>query len=123
VAFGSVTGFLEANRDQQDLVAWSSVPNQLGRLVGAGGMTPAIRALATVALVAALVWTLARAWRGADWIRAAGWATFAVIVCSAWIMPWYVVWLLPLAALGRDRRLTIAALALCAYLVVLRTPF
>jgi alpha-1,6-mannosyltransferase len=122
-AFDSVTGFIEANRDQQDLVAWSSVPNQVGRLLGAGGITPAIRALATVALVAALVWTLVRAWRGADWIAAAGWATFAVIVCSAWIMPWYVVWLLPLAALVRDRRLTVATLALCAYLVVLRTPF
>lgn len=122
-AFGSVTGFLEANRDQQDLVAWSSVPNQAGRLVGAGGLTPAIRTIATVALAAALAWTLWRAWRGADWIGAAGWATFAVIVCSAWIMPWYTVWLLPLAALSRDRRLTIATLALCAYLVVLRTPF
>ena len=123
VAFGSVTGFLEANRDQQDLVAWSSVPNQVGRLLGAGGLTPAIRTIATIALVAALGWTLWRAWRGADWIGAAGWATLAVIVCSAWIMPWYTVWLLPLAALARDRRLTIAALALCAYLVVLRTPF
>lgn len=122
-AFGSVTGFLETNRDQQDLVAWSSVPNQAGRLFGAGGITPAIRTLATVALVAALVWTLVRAWRGAGWIAAAGWATFAVIVCSAWIMPWYMVWLLPLAALGRDRRLAIATLVLCAYLVVLRTPF
>jgi alpha-1,6-mannosyltransferase len=121
--FGSVTGFLEANRDQQDLVAFSSVPNQVGRLVGAGGLTPAIRAAATIALLATLGWTLYRAWRGHDWIQAAGWATFAVIVCSAWIMPWYVVWLLPLAALARDRRLTIASLALCAYLVVLRTPF
>jgi hypothetical protein len=37
-------------------------------------------------------------------------------------MPWYVTWLLPLAALGRDRRLTGAALALTAYLVVMRTP-
>jgi hypothetical protein len=38
-------------------------------------------------------------------------------------MPWYVTWLLPLAALGRSRRLTAATLALCTYLVVMRTPF
>ena len=123
VVFGSVSGFLEANRDQQDLVAWASVPNQVGKLVGAGGLTPAIRTLFTIALLAALAWTLYDAWRGQNWIRAAGWATFAVIVCSAWIMPWYVVWLLPLTAIARDRRLTVASLVLCAYLVALRTPF
>jgi hypothetical protein len=37
-------------------------------------------------------------------------------------MPWYAVWLLPLAALGRDRKLTLATLVLCAYLVAVRTP-
>jgi hypothetical protein len=38
-------------------------------------------------------------------------------------MPWYVVWLLPLAAIGRSRRLELATLALCAYIVYMRTPF
>jgi alpha-1,6-mannosyltransferase len=118
-----VTGFLQANRDQQQMVARTSVPNQLGVLLGAGGITPAIRALAFAILAATLVWTLWRAWRGADWIACAGWATLALIACSAWVMPWYAVWLLPLAAIGRDRRLTLATLALCAYLVAVRTPF
>jgi hypothetical protein len=45
-----------------------------------------------------------------------------MLVTSAWLMPWYVTWLLPLAALGRNRRLVAASLALCLYLVVMRTP-
>jgi hypothetical protein len=38
-------------------------------------------------------------------------------------MPWYAVWLLPLAAIARDRRLELATLAMCAYIVAVRTPF
>jgi alpha-1,6-mannosyltransferase len=122
--FGTdVTGFVESNRDQQHMVARTSVPNQVGIVLGAGGITPAIRALAFAALVIALAWTLVRTWRGAHWIASAGWATVALIVCSAWLMPWYVVWLLPLAALARDRRLMLATIALCAYMVAVRTPF
>jgi hypothetical protein len=118
-----VTDFVAANRDQQGMVARTSLPNQLGVLLGAGGITPAIRALAFVVLAGTLLWTLRRAWRGADWIASAGWATLALIACSAWLMPWYAVWLLPLAALGRDRRLIGGTLLLCAYLVAVRTPF
>src|SRR4051794_21236269 len=104
LVFGpGVTGFLTANRDQQQMVARTSVPNQLGLLLGSGGITPAIRVLAVATLVGLLAWTLWRTWRGADWIASAGWATLALIACSAWLMPWYAVWLLPLAALGRDR--------------------
>jgi glycosyl transferase family 87 len=123
-AFGpDLTGFLHANRDQQQMVARTSVPNQLGVVLGSGGITPAIRALAFAMLGATVGWTLWRAWHGADWIACAGWATLALITCSAWLMPWYVVWLLPLAALGRSRRLAPATLALCAYIVAVRTPF
>jgi membrane-bound metal-dependent hydrolase YbcI (DUF457 family) len=105
------------------MVARTSVPNQLGLLLGSGGITPVIRGLAFAALGATLAWTLWRAWHGADWIASAGWATLALIACSAWLMPWYVVWLLPLAALGRDRRLLAGTLLMCAYVVAVRTPF
>src|SRR4051794_30657457 len=64
--FGAdVTGFAEANRDQQHLVARTSVPNQIGVLLGAGGITPAIRALAFAVLAAAVGLTLLSAGRGA----------------------------------------------------------
>jgi hypothetical protein len=119
----NVTGFLQSNRDQQQMVARTSVPNQIGVLFGNGGITPAIRAVALVTLTAVVLWTLWRTWRGGDWISGAGWATLALIVCSAWLMPWYVVWLLPLVPLARDRRLMPATLLLCAYMVAVRTPF
>jgi hypothetical protein len=122
--FGTgVGGMLRAQVDQQNLVATASVPNQLGRLLGLGGITDGIRTVALALLVAALASLLVRTHRGRiDWIAAGGWATLATLVASAWLMPWYVTWVLPLAALGRDRRLVAGALALCAYLVVMRTP-
>ncbi|MEA2410884.1 MAG: alpha,6-mannosyltransferase [Thermoleophilaceae bacterium] len=122
--FGSgVTGMLRAQADQQNIVATASLPNQAGRLLGLGGATPGLRSVALVLFAVAFLALLVRTWRGSlDWVTATGWATLALLVSSAWLMPWYATWLLPLAALGRDRRLTGATLALCAYLVVMRTP-
>ena len=121
---GAASGMLQAQADQQNIVATASVPEQFGRLVGLGGATPTLRTVALVLFVAAFATLLVRTWRGAmGWITATGWATLAALVTSAWLMPWYVTWLLPLAALGRDRRLTAATLAFSAYLVVMRTPF
>ena len=52
-------------------------------------------------------------WRGElDWIAGAGWAAFALFVTAASLLPWYVAWLIPLAALGRDARLWKASLVL-----------
>jgi uncharacterized membrane protein len=124
-AFGphALTGMAQAQRDQQDLVATSSLPNQVGRLLGHGGLTPAIRAVALALFAAAVVALLVRTWRGMHWVTAAGWATLAMLATSAWLMPWYLTWLLPLAALGRDRRLTAATLAMCVFIGAMRTPF
>jgi alpha-1,6-mannosyltransferase len=121
VAFGThVTGFLGEVGNQQKRVAIYSVPNQLGELLGLGGITAGIRAVAIAALAGTLVVAIRHTWRGGDWIAAAGWATFALLVTTAWLLPWYVTWLLPLAAVAGDRRLRIAALALTAYVVVTR---
>jgi alpha-1,6-mannosyltransferase len=124
-AFGTgVTGMLRAQVDQQNLVATASLPNQVGKWLGFGGITGGIRAVALALFVVVLGALLVRTWRGGiGWIAAGGWATVAMLVTSAWLMPWYVTWVLPLAALSRDRRLIGATLALCAYLVVMRTPF
>lgn len=121
-AFGTdVLRLLEAIRDQQDDVAIFSFPNQLGEWLGFGGMTDGIRAVALLAFVATLAVTLARTWRGTlPWYEAAGWATAALLVTSAWLLPWYLVWLLPLAALSADRRLRIATLAIGAFVVYTR---
>ena len=43
-------------------------------------------------------------------------------VASAWLVPWYALWLLPLAALAADRRLELATAALCAWMLVIAVP-
>ncbi len=51
--------------------------------------------------MAVTVWLLRRVWRGQmDWIDGAGWATAAMLVAASSLLPWYVAWLLPLAALA-----------------------
>src|SRR5438067_4237600 len=121
VGFGShALGFIEDLRHEQKQVAIYSVPNQVGKLLGFGGLTHGIRLVAVAALAATVVLMLRRVWRGGDWITAAGWTTFALLVASAWLLPWYVVWLLPLAAISADSRLRAAALALTAYIVITR---
>jgi alpha-1,6-mannosyltransferase len=64
------------------------------------------------AFAVTLGWLLRRVWRGQmDWIDGAGWGMLAMLVASSSLLPWYVAWLLPLAALGRDRRLAMTAIA------------
>ena len=58
-----------------------------------------------------MCWLLRRVWHGrTDWIDGAGWATVAMLVAASSLLPWYVAWALPLAAVGRDRRLATTAL-------------
>jgi hypothetical protein len=62
--------------------------------------------LLAAAFVAVSCWLLWRVWRGrTDWIDGAGWATVALLVAASSLLPWYVAWMLPLAALAHDRRL------------------
>jgi alpha-1,6-mannosyltransferase len=125
IAFGSHgLGFVSQIHEQQRLVATYSVPSRLAAWLGFDGLPGGLRdaLLAAFALtVAVLLW---RTWRrGADWLAAAGWAMLALLLSTAWLVPWYVVWLLPLAAVGRDRRLAAATLAFCGYVVVTRVAY
>jgi hypothetical protein len=52
----------------------------------------------------------------------AGWATVALIASLSWLMPWYVIWVLPLAALGSSVRLRRVAVALTVFLVLTFLP-
>lgn len=122
VAFGhsalSVVGQIQ---EQQRFVAADSVPRRLAGLLGFDHLPEALRLLFGVGLLAALAWLLQATWRRrVDWLAAAGWATLALLLSTAWLVPWYVVWLLPLAALGRDRRLRAAALLFSLYVVATR---
>jgi hypothetical protein len=81
--------------------------------VGLPGLVgPATSALSVV-FVLVLGWLLRRVWIGElDWIAGAGWATFAVLITATSLLPWYVIWMAPLAALSSDRRLFAAALVM-----------
>lgn len=82
----------------------------------------ATRLLFALAFLGLVVWLLVRTWRGADPITMAGWATLGLLAASAWLVPWYALWLLPLAALASDRRLLPAAVALCAWMLAIAVP-
>ena len=126
IAFGThALAFVNSIQGEQNMVATHSVPNELARLLG----LPTIYSLPTwwrdlfiVGLVVVSVLALRWTWRGGDWRVGAGWATVALLVSTAWLLPWYIIWLLPFAALVPDRRLRAASLALTAYAVLIRLP-
>lgn len=112
--------FVAQLHGQQHLVASNSVPSRISALLGHPDLAPGVRLGATIFAAVALAWLLWRTYRGMEWIAAAGWATLVVLVATAWLTPWYIVWALPLAAVSGDRRLRAATLAFCAFVVVTR---
>jgi hypothetical protein len=98
---------------------WQSIPGFIAARLGFSGVgQPAALALG-VLFAAATTWLVWRVWRGElDWIAAAGWAAFAVLVTAASLLPWYIAWLMPLAALGRDRRLWQASIVLTIVIAI-----
>jgi alpha-1,6-mannosyltransferase len=117
--------FLNSNQARSSRWSFPYKTAQLLGLVLPGGRLDyrtAARVLWGVAFGCAFLWLLWRTWRGEDPLRAAGWATFAILVASAWLVPWYVLWLLPLAALAGDRRLMAASVALSAWMLVIAVP-
>jgi len=107
---------------QSRLVTNESIPNLLGLAVGAGGETETLHLLLTAALALAVASCCVLAYRRRDPITACGWASVALLVTLSWVLPWYVVWALPLAALSRSRRLRVTVLALGVYLIVAWAP-
>jgi alpha-1,6-mannosyltransferase len=106
--------------ENQALTSHYSVPSTLSRILGVG--VDPVR-LAAIGLYGLLVgWLLWRTYRGDDWLRAAGWAAFGLLLASGWLLPWYVIWVLPLAAIARDRALSGAVLTLTAFQLINRVP-
>ncbi|HKG39984.1 MAG TPA: polyprenol phosphomannose-dependent alpha 1,6 mannosyltransferase MptB [Conexibacter sp.] len=124
-AFGQeALGFVSQIREQQQFVAAESVPGRVASLLGFDSLPAGLRllfGLAFAASVAGLLWATWR--RRIDWLAGAGWATFALLLSTAWLVPWYVVWLLPLAAVARDSRLRGATLLFCVYVVATRVTY
>jgi hypothetical protein len=107
---------------QSRLVTSVSVPNLIGLAVGAGGETNTLHTLLSGALIVSVALCCAQAWRRRSAITASGWASVALLVTLSWVLPWYVLWVLPLAALSSSRRLRVTALVLGAYLIIAWAP-
>ncbi len=106
--------------ENQHRTSHMSIPITLARLTG---LDPtAVRATALALFAAVFIYLLAWTWRGNDWLRAAAWASFALLLATAWLLPWYLIWALPLVALSRDRPLQLLTLALTAYQLPARLP-
>ena len=107
---------------QGKLVTNLSAPNLLGLALGAGGETEGLRTVLSGVLILVVVCSCVLAWRRRDAITASGWVTVALLLTLGWVLPWYVLWLLPLAALSSSRRLRTTALVLGVYLIIAWSP-
>jgi alpha-1,6-mannosyltransferase len=108
-----------AAQNQADTSRYS-IPATFSRIADVDEGT--VRAVALVAYGAGLIWLLVWTARGGDWVRASGWAALGTLLATAWLLPWYVIWVLPLAAISRDRKLTAAVLVLTAFQLLNRVP-
>ena len=64
--------------------------------------------------------TTGRLSRG-GWLRLAGAGTLLLLIATlGWMLPWYVVWVLPLAPLARRRWVRVGAIALTAVVVAIQ---
>jgi hypothetical protein len=110
-------------QDQSTLLTDFSFPNVVGLALGIGGGTPLLLRIADIAALVTVVLLLTgRLGRRGDWLSRAGWGTLALIASLAWLMPWYLIWLAPLAALGASPALRRAMLALTAFLLLTFIP-
>jgi hypothetical protein len=107
---------------QSRLVTDVSVPNLLGLALGNGGETETLRAVLSGVLILTVLFCCVLAWRRKDAITASGWVTVALLVTLGWVLPWYVLWLLPLTALSSSRRLRTTALVLGVYFIIAWAP-
>lgn len=106
--------------ENQSRTSYMSIPITAARLTGLDPGT--VRIAAAILFAAAIAYLLVWTWRGNDWVRAAAWAALALLLASAWLLPWYLIWVLPLAAISRDRPLQLLTLALTAYQLGARIP-
>ncbi len=100
-----------------------SVPRDVSRLFGSEYPLPVVRHLGTAIFAVSLAGFLTWAVRSRRWIDAAGWLTFVLLATTTWLHAWYIVGLLPLAALSESPRLRVVAVVMTALMGVIQlTP-
>ncbi|HXP99034.1 MAG TPA: glycosyltransferase 87 family protein [Solirubrobacteraceae bacterium] len=105
------------NRDSA-FVSSDAFPTEIAHLFGKPGVFPIDHDLLEAMLLLIVLHLLWRTWRGYDWVAASGWTLLAVVVASTWLLAWYTLWALPLAAISRDRRLLYATFAVQGLFIV-----
>jgi hypothetical protein len=113
------TAWLEAfgplARNANHETSWA-LPHRLEQL---GVPRGAAIALFAGAFAAVYAWLARDAWRGKARL---GLATCALLLAAPYLVAWYVVWALPLAAAEDDEPAALLSLALCAYLLRQTVP-
>ncbi len=107
---------------QSRLVTTLSPSNLLGLALGSGGATAGLLHLLSGVLALSVLAACIVAWRKRDCITPAGWASIALLMTLSWVLPWYVLWVLPMAALSRSRSLRVAALVFGVFFVLAWAP-
>jgi Glycosyltransferase family 87 len=106
--------------ENQGRTSHMSVPITFARLTGTD---PEVVRIAALSIYGALfAYLLAWTGRGGDWVRASAWAAAGLLLATAWLLPWYLIWALPFAAISRDRPLQLLVLALTAFQLGTRIP-
>jgi hypothetical protein len=125
VAFGTdVIRALAPFGEQASTTNLRSFPGQIADgFLGRGSVPPEIQAGAVALFVVLAVLAFLHARRDGDWIGGVGWTTLALLLTLTWVMPWYIAWLLPFAALSLQTRLRAATLACGAFLLVVHLPY
>jgi hypothetical protein len=92
---------------------WHSIPGFIATRLGfaaVGHITGYVLAAVFIVVLVVLVRRVATG--RLDWIDGAGWATLVLLLTTSSLLPWYVAWLIPFAALASDRRLWKAAIVM-----------
>jgi alpha-1,6-mannosyltransferase len=121
---GHVVAALTSFAGEKQRSSLRSVPGQISQhFLGLHDVSDTAAAIALPAFAIVVVALLVVAWRHGDWITCAGWSVLALLLALNWVMPWYVAWVLPFAALSESRRLRTATLLFSAFLVAVRMPY
>lgn len=115
-------GHVPDDATQAKLVAGLSLPNLLGLALGRGGLDAQLRQELEIVLVLGTIALTAYTWRTRRWTTAAAWVMALLLVTLGWSMPWYVLWVLPFAALSRSGAPRAAAIALTVFLLAIWAP-
>jgi alpha-1,6-mannosyltransferase len=119
LVFGSAITNMMGSLATEQRFRWMvvSIPNFVGHYSGVGMPGQTARTWLTAIAGFAIVVLIARSRGGRGWIEGAAAATLVVLATTEWVLPWYVVWVLPFAALVRGRAVPVVAVLLTALLM------